>query len=76
MPLYSMCGPPAVSDSPSAMSNGVRFSSASIAMKKITKASGCQTISGTRPCPAMISEMFSELATIATAISESTSGSS
>ena len=55
IPLYSMYGPPAISDSPTAMSNGVRFSSASIAMKKITKPSGCQTMFGTMSCAVEIS---------------------
>ena len=71
-----MNGPPATSDSPTGMSNGARFSSASAAMKKITAAIGCHTMYGTTSCCSTIVPRLYVPANIARAITLSTSGSS
>ena len=42
IPLYSMKGPPTISDSAMAMSNGVRLISAIEAMRKIRNPIGCK----------------------------------
>ena len=77
MPEYSVKGPAIISDSPSTRSNGVRFVSATAAIKKIMNARGCMKMNQLDcACICTMSSRRSDPVSITTPSSEKSSGAS